>query len=344
MRTIRAAFAAVSMLAVGLMVIHVQEARAAAPTPPFTQCPAVGSDTSCGILIVINPGGSLSIYQDPSQPPYENIEDTLVGVQNNSGGPVPSINLVTTTDAFGFDGDGLCTVNPHPVGCPFGPTGYEGPNTSFSNISADLSSGTVNFTQQGGLADAGSAYFSLEEALTAASFNPCNPNFTPTKTITTNVPGNLTVSGATVINGVTVGGNVIVQPGADVLIKHSTINGGLSSNGAHSLTLSDSTVKGGTTVTNSTGPVLIGQDSNQGCTGNTLRTLTVDGNKGGVKVAGNLTSGSVRVSNNTGGTSIEGNTIGGGLDCPGNNPAATNNGNPNSVSGPRSGQCTAKSF
>ena len=36
-------------------------AKAANPTPPFTQCPAIGLDTSCRILIVINPGGTLAV-------------------------------------------------------------------------------------------------------------------------------------------------------------------------------------------------------------------------------------------------------------------------------------------
>ena len=33
-----------------------------------------------------------------------------------------------------------------PAGCPFGATGYEGPGVSFSNIAADSTSGTVNFS------------------------------------------------------------------------------------------------------------------------------------------------------------------------------------------------------
>ena len=150
-------------------------AQGAGPTPPtapFTQCPAIGADTSCGILIIVNPGGVLTILDDPSQPAYENSEDTLVGVQNNSGAPLAALPLSSGLDIFGFDADGICTVNPHPVGCPFGPTGYEGPNTSFTV--ADAFHGTVNFT--GGLANGASAYFGLEEALTAQSFTP-KPQF-----------------------------------------------------------------------------------------------------------------------------------------------------------------------
>ncbi len=131
--------------------------------PPFTQCPAVGQDTSCAILLVIDADGSLRVRTDSSQGPFDGIEDTLIGVQNNSNTTVFSIPLSSTIDLFGFDGDGLCSASPHPSGCPFGPTGYEGPGVSFTNISADRTSGVVNFA--GGIPPGGSAYFSLEERI-----------------------------------------------------------------------------------------------------------------------------------------------------------------------------------
>jgi len=142
-------------------------AFAAAPTPPFTQCPAVGADTSCGILIVINPGGSLSVLKDATQGPYDGVEDTLVGVLNNSGAPASSIHLSASSSppAFGFDGDGLCTF----ITCTWAnPTTYEGPNTAFANISTDMNSGDVTFATP--LANGASAYFSLEGDLAAADF------------------------------------------------------------------------------------------------------------------------------------------------------------------------------
>src|SRR5262249_50899449 len=135
------------------------------PTPPFTQCPPVGVDTSCAVLIVINPDNTVTILTDPSQGPFDGDDDSLVGVQNNGTVTLTSLNLSSTTkDAFGFDGDGLCTVSPGPPGCPLpGATGYEGPNITFSNISAIKHSGTVNFV--GGLLPGHSAYFALEEEL-----------------------------------------------------------------------------------------------------------------------------------------------------------------------------------
>jgi hypothetical protein len=69
---------------------------------------------------------------------------------------------------FAFDGDGLCScVNsnggegfqPPPAGCPFGPTIYEGPSTSFTI--GNENEGIVNFLE-GTIAPGHSAYFSLE--------------------------------------------------------------------------------------------------------------------------------------------------------------------------------------
>jgi PKD repeat protein len=144
-------------------------AIAAAPTPPFTQCPAIGLDKSCGLLITINPDGTTSIAGDPTQPPFDGIEDTLVGVVNNSSLTVQIIPISSssTIPIFAFDGDGICSgfYNGTPAGCPFGPTGYEGPNTSFSI--SDGNTGTVNFPA--GLAPGKSTYFSLEGAPSAGS-------------------------------------------------------------------------------------------------------------------------------------------------------------------------------
>jgi len=141
------------------------------PSPPFNQCPPVGLDTGCAILLVIDNAGSLRVVTDPSQGPYDGIEDTLIGVQNNSQDTVLSIPLKGSIPMFAFDGDGPCGIDPNtgqpfqpaPAGCPFGPTTYEGPGISFSNISPDFTSGTVNFA--GGLAPGASAFFGLEEQI-----------------------------------------------------------------------------------------------------------------------------------------------------------------------------------
>src|ERR1017187_583690 len=153
-----------AMLALG----SVASSSASAATPPFGQCPPVGADTSCGTLIVINADGSLSAFNDATQGPYDNIEDTLIGVVNNSSTSVSSLTLSGTGShgigIFEFDGDGMCSgaYSPAPPECPYGSTGYEGPGTSFTVT--DGTHGKVEFT--GGLAPGASTYFSLEDAVT----------------------------------------------------------------------------------------------------------------------------------------------------------------------------------
>jgi PKD domain len=70
----------------------------------------------------------------------------------------------------GFDGDGICSgaygTWAGSSGCPYGPTGYEGPGTSFVTSPSLPDSAEIDFA--GGLAPGKSAYFSLEGALTSA--------------------------------------------------------------------------------------------------------------------------------------------------------------------------------
>ncbi len=152
----------------------------ATPSAPFTECPAIGGDTSCQFLIVVKAGGSITVLSDPSQQPFNlDGDDALIGVLNQSQSTLESL-AITGSDsqgqgAFFFDGDGLCGIGttPQPAGCPvatFGPTGYEGPGVSFGNMSSDLASGTVLFNGGAGLAAGESAYFSLQGGnLTAVS-------------------------------------------------------------------------------------------------------------------------------------------------------------------------------
>ena len=144
-------------------------------------CPSISYASGCNDLITLGPGGSASITF-PVSTPYDDVEDQLVGVQNNTGSIVNSINL-TGSDIFGFEpqpnSDGAGSTNPTgngtigPYGVvlgagTFGPTGYEGPNTSFTIFTS--STGTVNFTS-GGMANGGTAWFSLEEAPSVNGFS-----------------------------------------------------------------------------------------------------------------------------------------------------------------------------
>lgn len=146
-------------------------------TVPFNECPAIGSDTSCGLLFVIKPDGSVSVLTDAGQPAYDtpSSEDTLVGVVNQSPFRVTSLTLTSTSTpgAFEFDIDGICSGGSNPTpnapGCPYPTTSnstYAGPDNTFTV--ADGNHGTVNFTGAG-LAPGASTYFGLEGAVTAQS-------------------------------------------------------------------------------------------------------------------------------------------------------------------------------
>jgi hypothetical protein len=120
---------------------------AAADTPPFHQCPAAGNDTSCSVLVVINSNRTVSVYDDPTQRPYDGADDTLVGVQNNSPTSVRALTIsgAPGSGIFGFDGDGLCG---YLVGLSCGSTGYEGPSNTFTRDPSTYDSGEVDFQRQ----------------------------------------------------------------------------------------------------------------------------------------------------------------------------------------------------
>lgn len=132
-------------------------------------CPALGDSSDCGFVLVYGPNGSVTTYSTNGQnygagaidtTPYDGSEDALIGVINNSGSTINMIHLSGAGDGggiFGFEGDG---AGGYDATGPFGPTGYEGPNTSFSNISANGQDGDVNFI--GGLLSGSTAWFSLE--------------------------------------------------------------------------------------------------------------------------------------------------------------------------------------
>jgi hypothetical protein len=173
MRVVRhKTWACVGVLAMALasVAVFAGSAPAGATTgPPFTQCPAVGQDTSCGLLVTINPGGTVSVTSDPSQGPFDGVEDTLVGVQNNAAGFVSNISL-SGPSIFGFDSDGICTYSFTGDGyCSTLPAGsYEGPDNTFTVT--DASDGAINFLG-GGLAPGASTYFSLEGTPTPGTIN-----------------------------------------------------------------------------------------------------------------------------------------------------------------------------
>jgi hypothetical protein len=112
------------------------------------------------VIITITDKGSKVVLT--GQPPYDSVEDTLVGVVNNSRLPITSIDLNSGLDIFGFEGDGIVSYGI--PGNSRDPTGYGGPNAYFTNYSGGK--GTVNFITP--IPPGGSSYFSLEESINAS--------------------------------------------------------------------------------------------------------------------------------------------------------------------------------
>lgn len=131
---------------------------------------ASGTDT-CGALITVatvdgNGAATSFIVTIPNGGngnPYDGLEDSLIGIQNNSGANLFSITLSSSSfPIFSFDGDGPCSINE--ADC-FGNTGYEGPHNTFTP--ANPNSGTVNFFNSPnesnlGIPPGGSTWFALE--------------------------------------------------------------------------------------------------------------------------------------------------------------------------------------
>ena len=156
--------------ALSLGVAAASQAAHAVPVPPFNECPAVNASPSCSFLIQFTDSG-INTYFDNSVGPYDSSDDTLIGALNSSSSTVNSITLSGAGNGggiFAFEGDGLQTyisVDTSNFPNNYVITGYEGPNTYFSNITTKnvfADTGVVNFI--GGLAPGASAYFSLESS------------------------------------------------------------------------------------------------------------------------------------------------------------------------------------
>ena len=140
---------------------------------PFSECPAAGQDSSCGVLITVNPDGSTTVQTDSTQPALSGTEGALVGVVNNSNALTSSI-VLNGTGIFAFDGHGVCAVHPNPCfsSTEFGPTGYEGPGTSFATDGTNQ--GSVDFA--GGLSPGTSTYFSLASSVVSTASSNLAPD------------------------------------------------------------------------------------------------------------------------------------------------------------------------
>jgi hexosaminidase len=174
-----------------------------------------------------------------------------------------------------------------------------------------------------------------------------------TSTLTGSVNGGLVVpsNARYCLLGAHIHGGTSVQPGGEVILEGATIDGGLRTNQATDVRVCASRVNGPTTIQNGGGTVLIGaalDDGAAACPGNTLHgPLTISSNLAGIEVESDWITGPVTLTNNEGpaflgseaGAEVEANRISGPLTCSGNTPAPVNDGLPNTVTGPETGQC-----
>jgi hypothetical protein len=148
----------------------------------------------------------------------------------------------------------------------------------------------------------------------------------------------------------------VVGPGAALSARDSSITGSISSDGASAVTLCSDTVRGATAITATAGFALVGDAGDDGaipCGGSHLGGgVTLVANQGQLELGANQITGGVVVANTTGAgpdpenaaSEIEANTIKGSLSCTANSPAPANDGQPNTASGARLGQCSAGGF
>jgi hypothetical protein len=184
-------FAVAGVLASGAALGLPALTTAASATTATGVCPTdIGSAVDCNVLITINADGSVTVTNPDNNNPYDGYDDTLVGIVNNAGAPLSSIGLSSAKDIFGFDGDGICSsgftpwttlggsgycapqtsVKAHDPSDPG--TDYQGPDNTWSNVSTDKTSGTVDFTSALG-GNGGSTFFSLENDLSGCADTSC---------------------------------------------------------------------------------------------------------------------------------------------------------------------------
>ncbi len=189
--------------AVGLMTLAALPALAAPVS--FTECPAVGHDTTgCEILISVTGVDPMTEFataftvstSSPDLGPFDGSDDTLIGVLNAS--PIPLFKVFFTvapgTGTFAFDDDGACRGTGSPLASIYspGPTAAQC-NHGYNTIDAfDYISSNVTFCSfslaaacvivgNGQLAPGGTSWFSIPGAVTASEIAMVTPE--PSMTI-----------------------------------------------------------------------------------------------------------------------------------------------------------------
>jgi hypothetical protein len=137
-------------------------------------------------------------------------------------------------------------------------------------------------------------------------------------------------------------GSIYISPGARVYLADSHVYGNITSNGAGTVVICGTQGNGRLTISNTSGPVIVGDTNTRNCGPNKFYgAVTLNGNDGGLTILGNRFP-SLDANNNTappGAANLIGqNVITGRLSCFGNSPPPTNGGQLNQA-GSRYGQC-----
>ena len=147
-------------------------------------------------------------------------------------------------------------------------------------------------------------------------------------------------SGSTCVMGIHVGGAVIVGAGQKVFVANSVIGGAVTAHGPALFGICGSDVGGAVDVQDATGFVVVGDPTDDGCSGNGLNGgVTLLSNRGGAEVWLNTVNGSVVIHGASGtgpfpdDTRVElgSNVVSGAIDCQDISPLPTNDGQVNSA-------------
>lgn len=169
-------------------------------------------------------------------------------------------------------------------------------------------------------------------------FDPPPPPPACDETVTGRHHGPLRVTGVLCLDGASVQGPVVVTGGA-LLVTDSRVDGPVWAAGARQVILCASEITGPLAIQDVTETVVLGGVA---CAPNTLRgPVAVEDSNALIRIVGNTVNGPVDVAGNSGTTAavVSANEITGPLACAGNTPSPVNGGHPNSVAGPRGGQC-----
>jgi hypothetical protein len=163
---------------------------------PFTECPAVGNDTSgCELLITVTAvSGSVATAfnvttSSPDLGPFDGSDDTLIGILNSSSGTLGQLffRVAPGTGTFAFDQDGACLGSGGVSHYSPGPAAAQCLQGQFQTLDAfDYASSGLTFGNCGfNLADlcpfvsppapGASTWFSLPGAITASEITIVTP-------------------------------------------------------------------------------------------------------------------------------------------------------------------------